>query len=285
MMPIAMLEDADLHATRRSSERAAESRSSRRYPKPRSALLPLLHLVQSEEGYVCPGGDRVLRATARHHDGRGRRRSPTFYTMYKRRPVGDYPVGVCTNTLCAVMGGDAIFAPRSGAPRRRARRDHGRRQDHPGARRVQRGLRLRAGRDGQLGVLRQPDRRSPRPASWWTTCARGRAGDPDPRCPRSCTWREASPGRWPATDDGLAAEGPGGRAAPTAGRAAGSRRARLEDAGARRTPAAATADPEAGGADRHADPGAHPALGLSRTVWTIDGLRAAERLPRRCARR
>ena len=34
----------------------------------------------------------------------------TFYTMYKRRPVGDYHVGVCTNTLCAVMGGDQIFA-------------------------------------------------------------------------------------------------------------------------------------------------------------------------------
>ncbi len=33
----------------------------------------------------------------------------TFYTMYKRRPIGDYHVGVCTNTLCAVMGGDAIF--------------------------------------------------------------------------------------------------------------------------------------------------------------------------------
>ena len=29
--------------------------------------------------------------------------------MYKRRPVGDYHVGVCTNTLCAVMGGDVIF--------------------------------------------------------------------------------------------------------------------------------------------------------------------------------
>ena len=33
----------------------------------------------------------------------------TFYTMYKRKPVGDYHVGVCTNTLCAVMGGDVIF--------------------------------------------------------------------------------------------------------------------------------------------------------------------------------
>jgi NADH-quinone oxidoreductase subunit E len=33
----------------------------------------------------------------------------TFYTMYKRRPMGEHHVGVCTNTLCAVMGGDAIF--------------------------------------------------------------------------------------------------------------------------------------------------------------------------------
>src|SRR5206468_3064674 len=34
----------------------------------------------------------------------------TFYTMYKRKPAGTYSVGVCTNTLCAVMGGDAILS-------------------------------------------------------------------------------------------------------------------------------------------------------------------------------
>ena len=33
----------------------------------------------------------------------------SFYTMYRRGPTGDYLVGVCTNTLCAVIGGDAIF--------------------------------------------------------------------------------------------------------------------------------------------------------------------------------
>ena len=33
----------------------------------------------------------------------------TFYTQYKRHPNGEYTVGVCTNTLCAVMGGDLIF--------------------------------------------------------------------------------------------------------------------------------------------------------------------------------
>ncbi len=33
----------------------------------------------------------------------------TFYSQYKRHPNGTYTVGVCTNTLCAVMGGDAIW--------------------------------------------------------------------------------------------------------------------------------------------------------------------------------
>jgi NADH-quinone oxidoreductase subunit E len=80
-----------------------------RYPKPRSALLPMLHLVQAEEGYVTPQGieqcaELLDLSTAEVAA------VATFYSMYKRRPVGDYHVGVCTNTLCAVMGGDAIFA-------------------------------------------------------------------------------------------------------------------------------------------------------------------------------
>jgi NADH-quinone oxidoreductase subunit E len=79
-----------------------------RYPKPRSALLPLLHLVQSDEGYVSPDGITLcadLLDLTKAEVGA----VATFYTMYKRKPVGDYHVGVCTNTLCAVMGGDAIF--------------------------------------------------------------------------------------------------------------------------------------------------------------------------------
>lgn len=79
-----------------------------RYPEARSGLLPMLHLVQSVEGRVTPEGIEVcaeiLGITAAEVSG-----VATFYTMYKRRPVGDYHVGVCTNTLCAVMGGDAIF--------------------------------------------------------------------------------------------------------------------------------------------------------------------------------
>ena len=79
-----------------------------RYPQARSGLLPMLHLVQSAEGRVTPEGieacAEILGISAAEVSG-----VATFYTMYKRRPVGDYHVGVCTNTLCAVMGGDAIF--------------------------------------------------------------------------------------------------------------------------------------------------------------------------------
>jgi len=79
-----------------------------RYPRARSALLPMLHLVQSVEGCVTEAGieacAEVLQISTAEVAG-----VATFYTMYKRHPVGDYHVGVCTNTLCAVMGGDEIF--------------------------------------------------------------------------------------------------------------------------------------------------------------------------------
>ncbi|QIG45619.1 NADH-quinone oxidoreductase subunit NuoE [Nocardioides anomalus] len=79
-----------------------------RYPEARSGLLPMLHLVQSVEGRVTPEGieacAEILGISAAEVSG-----VATFYTMYKRKPVGDYLVGVCTNTLCAVMGGDQIF--------------------------------------------------------------------------------------------------------------------------------------------------------------------------------
>ncbi|MBO8192520.1 NADH-quinone oxidoreductase subunit NuoE [Streptomyces oryzae] len=80
-----------------------------RYPDSRSALLPMLHLVQSEEGHVTRTGQRfcaeMLELTTAEVNA-----VATFYTMYRRKPSGDYQVGVCTNTLCAVMGGDAIYA-------------------------------------------------------------------------------------------------------------------------------------------------------------------------------
>jgi NADH-quinone oxidoreductase subunit E len=79
-----------------------------RYPQPRSALLPLLHLVQSVDGYVTGRGidlcAELLDLSRAEVSG-----VATFYTQYKRHPNGEYTVGVCTNTLCAIMGGDQIW--------------------------------------------------------------------------------------------------------------------------------------------------------------------------------
>jgi NADH-quinone oxidoreductase subunit E len=80
-----------------------------KYPRPRSALLPLLHLVQSEEGFVSADGIEYCAAKFGLTEAEVTS-VLSFYTMYKRRPVGEYHVGVCTNTLCAIMGGDQIFA-------------------------------------------------------------------------------------------------------------------------------------------------------------------------------
>jgi NADH-quinone oxidoreductase subunit E len=79
-----------------------------RYPQPRSALLPMLHLVQSVDGRISPKGieacAEVLGITTAQVSG-----VATFYTMYKRRPAGQHHVGVCTTALCAVMGGDVLL--------------------------------------------------------------------------------------------------------------------------------------------------------------------------------
>jgi len=80
-----------------------------RYPRSRSAIMPMLHLVQAREGYVTAEGIEVIAekldlTTAEVNA------VASFYTQYRRTPAGEYHVGVCTNTLCAIMGGDAIFA-------------------------------------------------------------------------------------------------------------------------------------------------------------------------------
>lgn len=87
---------------------ADADRLVRRYPVARSALLPLLHLVQSEHGYVSDEGiafcaDRL--ALTKAEVGA----VATFYTMFKREPVGDWLLSVCTQPTCAVAGAARIF--------------------------------------------------------------------------------------------------------------------------------------------------------------------------------
>ncbi len=79
-----------------------------RYPQPRSALLPLLHLVQSEDGYLTKAGIAFCARQLKLSDAEVAAVG-TFYSMYRRTETGEYLVGVCTNTLCAIMGGDAIL--------------------------------------------------------------------------------------------------------------------------------------------------------------------------------
>ena len=79
-----------------------------RYPDQRSALLPMLHLVQSVDGRISDAGVKIcadlLGISTAQVNG-----VATFYTMYKRRPAGHHHIGVCTTTVCAVMGGDVLL--------------------------------------------------------------------------------------------------------------------------------------------------------------------------------
>jgi NADH-quinone oxidoreductase subunit E len=79
-----------------------------RYPRKRSAIMPLLHYVQSVFGYVTNEGiekiSEILEIETAEVSA-----VATFYTQYKRKPTGEYHIGVCTNTLCAIMGGDVIL--------------------------------------------------------------------------------------------------------------------------------------------------------------------------------
>ena len=80
----------------------------KRYPRSRSAIMPLLHFVQSRAGYVTNEGIELI-AKLLDLAAAEVTAVSTFYTQYKPTPVGEYHVGVCTNTLCAIMGGDAIM--------------------------------------------------------------------------------------------------------------------------------------------------------------------------------
>jgi len=81
---------------------------AKRYPVARSALLPMLHLVQSDEGYVSEDGVSLCAQTL------GLTKAEvgavaTFYTMFKREPVGDYLLSVCTNPTCKIAGAQDIY--------------------------------------------------------------------------------------------------------------------------------------------------------------------------------
>lgn len=88
----------------------AESRElAGRYPQARSALVPMLHLMQSETGMVS---SEVIEACAEILELSTAEVTAvaSFYTMYRlRSPGGEHHIGVCVNTACGLLGGDAIY--------------------------------------------------------------------------------------------------------------------------------------------------------------------------------
>ncbi len=78
------------------------------YPQRRSAMLPLLHLVQEQDGYLSAEGmDEVAELTGTTPaEVRG---TASFYDMFHLEPVGTYVVGVCTNIACLLAGGQELL--------------------------------------------------------------------------------------------------------------------------------------------------------------------------------
>lgn len=78
------------------------------YPVRRSAMIPLLHLAQEQDGYLSDDGiAEVAELTGTTPaDVRG---TASFYDMFHLEPVGKYVVGVCTNIACLLRGGEEML--------------------------------------------------------------------------------------------------------------------------------------------------------------------------------
>ncbi len=79
-----------------------------RYPRPKSATIPLCHLAQEQDGYLADDamthiGELVGISSA---EVKG---TASFYEMFKLHPVGKYVINVCTNISCQLLGGEDIL--------------------------------------------------------------------------------------------------------------------------------------------------------------------------------
>jgi NADH-quinone oxidoreductase subunit E len=79
-----------------------------RYPRKKSALIPLLHLSQEQNGYVTDEAMRhlaeLLDITPAEVIG-----TATFYEMFKFEPVGKYVINICQTLSCALLGADSLM--------------------------------------------------------------------------------------------------------------------------------------------------------------------------------
>lgn len=79
------------------------------YPQRRSAMLPLLHLVQEQDGYVSAEGMAEV-AELTDTSPAEVRGTASFYDMFHLEPVGTYVVGICTNIACLLAGGQELLS-------------------------------------------------------------------------------------------------------------------------------------------------------------------------------
>ena len=79
-----------------------------RYPRRKSALIPLLHLAQEQDGHLTEDAmahiAELVDVTPAEVLG-----TASFYEMFKREPVGEYVVNVCTNISCMLLGGEELL--------------------------------------------------------------------------------------------------------------------------------------------------------------------------------
>ncbi len=79
-----------------------------RYPKPRSATIPLLHLAQEQDGYVTNDAmahiGELVGATSAEVFG-----TASFYEMFKFEPVGKYLLNICGTMSCALLGAEELM--------------------------------------------------------------------------------------------------------------------------------------------------------------------------------
>lgn len=80
-----------------------------RYPSARSAMLPCLHLVQEEQGYITPEGILAVAAAIGVKPDEVES-VVTFYSMYTQEPKGRYLIKVCTSISCYLRGCDDVLA-------------------------------------------------------------------------------------------------------------------------------------------------------------------------------
>jgi NADH-quinone oxidoreductase E subunit len=84
------------------------------YPQPRSALIPLLHLAQEQDGWLTEDAmahvAELLDITPAEVYG-----TATFYDMFFTEPVGKYLVSVCTNIACLLNGAAELLEHAEGS--------------------------------------------------------------------------------------------------------------------------------------------------------------------------